>query len=149
MELGRVVRFETTDGLVDGYKHVQSERGVIGVLVELGGVDPGDAKVREIAHDIALHVASAAPRYTTRADVPPDALDKERAVLEELTRNEGKPDDKIAQIVEGRLKGFYQDYVLVEQPFVRDPKTTIGKLVSSLGGDAEVRRFERVKVGEE
>ena len=149
VELGRVVRFETTDGLVDGYKHVQSERGVIGVLVELGGVDPGDAKVREIAHDIALHVASAAPRYTTRADVPPDALDKERAVLEELTRNEGKPDDKIAQIVEGRLKGFYQDYVLVEQPFVRDPKTTIGKLVSSLGGDAEVRRFARVKVGEE
>jgi elongation factor Ts len=149
VELGRVVRFETGDGLVDGYKHVQTERGVIGVLIELAGVDPGDANAREIAHDIALHVASAAPRYTTRDDVPPDALDKERAVLEELTRNEGKPDDKIPQIVEGRLKGFYQDYVLTEQAFVRDPKTTIGKLLSTLGGGATVRRFARVKVGEE
>ncbi len=149
VELGRVVRYETADGLIDGYKHVQNERGVIGVLVELGGVDPSDANAREIAHDIALHVASAAPRYTTRDDVPPDALDKERAVLEELTRNEGKPDDKIPQIVEGRLKGFYQDYVLMEQAFVRDPKTTIGKLLASLGGSAVVRRFARVKVGEE
>jgi elongation factor Ts len=149
VELGRVVRYETTDGVIDGYKHVQTERGVIGVLVELGGVDPGDAKAREVAHDIALHVASAAPRYTSRGDVPPDALDKERAVLEALTRNEGKPDDKIPQIVEGRLKGFYQDYVLTEQVFVRDPKTTIGKLVASLGSDAAVRRFARVKVGEE
>jgi elongation factor Ts len=149
VELGRVVRYETTDGVIDGYKHVQTERGVIGVLVELGGVDPGDAKAREVAHDIALHVASAAPRYTSRGDVPPDALDKERAVLEALTRNEGKPDDKIPQIVEGRLKGFYQDYVLTEQVFVRDPKMTIGKLVASLGSDAAVRRFARVKVGEE
>jgi elongation factor Ts len=149
VELGRVVRYETTDGVIDGYKHVQTERGVIGVLVELGGVDPGDAKAREVAHDIALHVASAAPRYTSRDDVPPDALDKERAVLEALTRNEGKPDDKIPQIVEGRLKGFYQDYVLTEQVFVRDPKMTIGKLVASLGSDAAVRRFARVKVGEE
>jgi elongation factor Ts len=149
IELGRVVRYETSDGLIDGYKHVQNERGVIGVLVELGGVDPGDAKAREIAHDIALHVASAAPRYTTRDEVPPDALDKERAVLEELTRNEGKPEDKIPQIVEGRLKAFYQDYVLVEQAYVRDPKTTIGKLLGSLGSNAAVRRFARVKVGEE
>ena len=149
VELGRVVRYETSDGLIDGYKHVQNERGVIGVLVELGGVDPSDATAREIAHDIALHVASAAPRYVTRDDVPPDALEKERVVLTELTRNEGKPDDRIPQIVEGRLKGFYQDYVLTEQAFVRDPKTTIGKLLGSLGAGAVVRRFARVKVGEE
>jgi elongation factor Ts len=149
VELGRVVRFDTSDGLLDGYKHVQNERGVIGVLVEVGGVDPSDAKVREVAHDIALHVASAAPRYVTRDEVPPDALDKERAVLEELTRNEGKPEDKIPQIVEGRLKAFYQDYVLTEQAYVRDPKTTIGKLLATLPAGAQVRRFARVKVGEE
>jgi len=149
VEIGRVVRFETADGLLDGYKHVQSDRGVIGVLVEVGGVDTADAKAREVAHDVALHTASAAPRYVTREDVPPDAIEKERAVLEELTRNEGKPPDKIPQIVEGRLKGFYQDYVLTEQAYVRDPKTTIGKLLSSLGGGASVRRFARVKVGEE
>jgi elongation factor Ts len=149
VELGRVVRFETTDGLLDGYKHVQSDRGVIGVLVEVAGVDTGDAKAREVAHDIALHIASAAPRYATRDEVPPDAIEKERAVLEELTRNEGRPEDKIPQIVEGRLKGFYQDYVLTEQAYVRDPKTTIGKLLASLGGSASVRRFARVKIGEE
>ncbi len=149
VELGRVVRYETSDGLLDGYKHTQNERGVIGVLVELGGVDASDAKAREVAHDIALHVASAAPRYVTRDEVPADALDKERAVLEELTRNEGKPEDKIPMIVEGRLKGFYQDYVLTEQAFVRDPKTTIAKLLGSLGGGATIRRFARVKIGEE
>jgi elongation factor Ts len=147
--LGRVILFESPDGVLDGYKHVQNERGTIGVIVELGGVDPGDAKAREVAHDVALHVASSAPRWVTRDEVPADVIDKERAVLEELTRNEGKPENALAKIVEGRLNGFYKDNVLVDQAFVRDPKTTIGKLLAGLGGDATVRRFARVKVGEE
>jgi elongation factor Ts len=149
IELGRIVRYETTDGLLDGYKHVQNDRGTIGVLVELGGVDPSDAKAREVAHDLALHIASAAPRYLQRDDVPDDAIEKERELLTELTRNEGKPENAIGKIVEGRLNGFYKDYVLLEQGFVRDPKMTVAKLVESLGGDATVRRFARVKVGEE
>jgi elongation factor Ts len=84
-----------------------------------------------------------------REDVPADVIDKERAVLEELTRNEGKPENAIPKIVEGRLNGFYKDNVLVEQAFVREPKTTVGALVESLGKDATVRRFARVKVGED
>ncbi len=147
--LGRVVVYESPDGVIDGYKHIQNERGTIGVLVEIGGVDPGDAKAKEVAHDIALHVASAAPTYVRREDVPADAIEKERAVLEELTRNEGKPDNAIEKIVDGRMNGFYKDNVLLEQAFVRDAKTTVGKLVESLGKDASVRRFARVKVGEE
>lgn len=147
--VGRVVVFETSDGLLDGYKHLQNERGTIGVLVELGGVDPSDAKAREVAHDIALHVASAAPRWVTRDDVPADVVEKERAVLEELTRNEGKPDQAIPKIVEGRIGGFYKENVLVEQAFVKDSKTTIGKLVEGLGKDATVRRFARIKIGED
>ena len=147
--VGRAYRFESSDGLVDGYKHIQNERGTIGVLVELGGVDASDAKARQVAHDVALHVASAAPRYTTRDDVPADVVEKERGVLEELTRNEGKPDQAVPKIVEGRLNGFYKDVVLVEQPFIRDPKTTVAKLLEELGGDAAVRRFVRVKIGEE
>jgi elongation factor Ts len=147
--LGRTVVFETSDGLLDGYKHVQSERGTIGVLVELGGVDPSDAKAGEVAHDIALHVASAAPKYVSREDVPADLVEKERAVLEELTRNEGKPDNAIPKIVEGRLNGFYKDNVLVDQGYVREPKTTIAKLLADLGKDATVRRFARVKIGED
>ena len=149
VELGRVVRFETQDGLVDGYRHVQSERGTIGVLVELAGVEPGDAKAREVAHDIALHVASAAPRWVSRDDVPADVVEKEREVLEELTRNEGKPENAIPKIVEGRLNGFYKDNVLLEQGFVREPKTAVSQLLQDLGSGAGVRRFARVKIGEE
>jgi elongation factor Ts len=147
--LGRAIVFETTDGLIDGYKHIQNERGTIGVLVELAGVDPSDVKAKEVAHDVALHVASAAPRWVTRDEVPADMLEKERAVLEELTRNEGKPDSAIPKIVEGRLNGFYKENVLIEQAFVRDAKTTIAKLLEGLGKDATVRRFARVKVGED
>ncbi|HEY4400770.1 MAG TPA: translation elongation factor Ts [Acidimicrobiia bacterium] len=147
--IGRVARIESADGIVDGYKHVQNERGTIGVLVELGGVDASDAPAQEVAHDVALHTASAAPQYITRDDVPADVIEKERAVLEELTRNEGKPEQALPKIVEGRLNGFYKSTVLVEQPFVRDPKTTVGKLVGELGKDATIRRFVRIQVGAE
>ena len=127
----------------------RTSAGTIGVLVELGGVDRSDPKAKELAHDLALHIASAAPRFIRREDVPDDAIEKEREVLTELTRNEGKPESAIDKIVEGRLNGFYKDYVLLEQGFVRDPKVTVGKLIEGLGADAEVRRFTRVKVGEE
>ena len=149
IQLGRVVRFETGDGLLDGYKHVQNERGVVGVLVELGGVDPSDARAREVAHDIALHIASAAPRYVSRADVPADEVERERAVLEAQTREEGKPEQALPKIVEGKLNGFFKTVALLEQPFVKDQKTTVAKLLEGLGGQATVRRFARVKIGEE
>ena len=147
--LGRIVRFEATDGVLDGYKHIQADRGVIGVIVEIGGVDADDARVREVAHDIALHIANSAPRWLTRDEVPADEVAREREVLKNLTRNEGKPEQAIPKIVEGRIGGFYKDNVLVEQAFVKDPKTTIGALVEALGGGATIRRFARVKVGEE
>jgi elongation factor Ts len=149
IQLGRIVRFETSDGLLDGYKHIQNERGVVGVLVEMGGVDPSDAKAREVAHDIALHIASAAPRYVTRDDVPADEVERERAILEAQTREEGKPEQALPKIVEGKLNGFFKTVALAEQPFVKDQKTTIRQLVESLGGGAGVRRFARVKIGEE
>jgi elongation factor Ts len=112
-------------------------------------VDGTDPKAKELAHDLALHIASAAPRFVRREDVSEEAIEKEREVLTELTRNEGKPEAAIAKIVEGRLNGFYKDYVLLEQGFVRDPKVTVGKLIEELVPGAEVRRFTRVKVGEE
>ncbi|HEV3362666.1 MAG TPA: translation elongation factor Ts [Acidimicrobiia bacterium] len=147
--LGRVTRFEVSNGLIEGYKHIQQERGMIGVLVEMTGVDPSDPKAVEIGHDIALHVASAAPRWVSRDDVPADVVEAEKAVLENLTRNEGKPEQAIPKIVEGRIGGFFKENCLVEQGFVRDPKVTVGSLLSGLGGDAKVTRFTRIKVGEE
>ena len=146
--LGRVVRFES-DGLLEGYRHMQNGRGTIAVLVELGGVDPSNEAAREVAHDIALHVSFAAPDYLTRDEVPADVLDRERAVIEEKSRNEGVPEAKLAGAVTGRLNAFYKDVVLVEQPSVKDPKVSIGKLVEGLGHGASLRRFARVKVGEE
>jgi elongation factor Ts len=146
--LGRVVRFES-DGLLDGYRHIQNDRGTIAVLVELGGVSPTDAKAREVAHEVALHVSFAAPVYLTREDVPPEVVDRERAVIEEKSRNEGVPEAKLEGAVKGRLNAFYKDSVLLEQASVKDPKVSIGKLVEGLGGGATLRRFARVKVGED
>jgi elongation factor Ts len=147
--LGRTIVFETSDGLLDGYQHRQFDRYVIGVLVELGGVDRDDPAARAVAHDLALHVASAAPQYLGREDVPADVLERERAVLEERTRNEGKPEQALAKIIEGRLNAFYKEHVLLEQGFVKEPKQSIARLVGALGPDASVRRFARVKVGED
>jgi elongation factor Ts len=146
--LGQVVRFES-DGLLDGYRHNQNDRGTIAVLVELSGVDPANEQAREVAHEIALHISFAAPGYLTREEVPADVLAREQAVIEEKSRNEGVPEAKLEGAVKGRLNAFYKDTVLLEQPSVKDPKVSIGKLVEGLGGDAKLTRFARVKVGEE
>jgi elongation factor Ts len=146
--LGRVVRFES-DGLLDAYRHNQNERGTIAVLVELTGVDPANEQARDVAHEIALHISFAAPAYLTRDEVPADVLAREQAVIEEKSRNEGVPENKLEGAVKGRLNAFYKDSVLLEQPSVKDPKLSIGKLVEGLGGDAKLARFARVKVGED
>jgi elongation factor Ts len=146
--LGRVVRFES-DGLLDAYRHNQNDRGTIAVLVEITGVDPTNEAAREVAHEIALHISFAAPGYLTRDEVPADAIAREQAVIEEKSRNEGVPEAKLEGAVKGRLNAFFKDSVLVEQPSVKDPKVSIGKLVEGLGGDAKLVRFARVKVGED
>jgi elongation factor Ts len=151
IELGRVQRFETSDGLLDGYKHIQNERGTIGVLVELVGVDAGSAAAREVAHDVALHIAnrSTSPRYVTRDDVPADVVEREREILEKQTREEGKPEAAIQKIVDGKLNGFFkaEGGALLDQPFVKDNKQTIAALLGTLGPEAKVRRFARVEIG--
>jgi elongation factor Ts len=150
MELGRIARFETSDGVLDSYKHIQNERGTIGVLVELGGVTPGD-KTTEVAHDIALHIAnkSTAPRYISRDEFPADVVDAERAFHEKQTKEEGKPENAWPKIIEGKMTGFFKapGGALLEQAFVKDNKVTIAKLLEGLGGDAKVRRFARVEIG--
>jgi len=151
MGLGRVVRYETTDGLLDGYKHIQNERGTIGVLVELGGVDPANAQARQVAHDIALHIAnkSTAPRYITRDEFPAEVVETERQFHEKQTREEGKPEAAWPKIIEGKMTGFFKNTggALLEQGFVKDNKQTIAALLGTLGGDATVRRFARVEIG--
>lgn len=111
IELGDVVRFEVAPGnTLDFYQHVQGGRGVNGVLVEMAGA------TQELAHDVAVHVAFARPRFLTRDEVPADEVLKERATLEVLSRNEGKPEAALPKIVEGRINGFFKDVALLEQP---------------------------------
>lgn len=138
IELGRVVRVEPAAGnVVDTYLHRQDGRGVLGVIVELAG---GSA---ELAHEIAVHVAFAKPRYLTRDEVPADEAAKERDTLEGITRAEGKPEAAIEKIVEGRLGSWYKEQVLLEQSYVKDEKQTIAQLL----GDASIARFAVVAIG--
>jgi elongation factor Ts len=138
IELGQVVRLEATDDqVIDSYLHIQGGRGVNGVLVVLAGGDT------QLAHDIAVHIAFARPKYLTRNDVPADVVDAERATLETITRNEGKPEQAIPKIVEGRLGGFFKTIALLDQPYAKDDKQSIGQLL----GDARVVEFAQVEIG--
>jgi elongation factor Ts len=138
IELGEVVRLEAGNGnVLDSYLHVQDKRGVNAVLVELAG------GTSQLAHDIAVHIAFARPRYLRREDVPADVVDKERATLEAITRNEGKPEQAIGKIVEGRLNGYFKEICLLEQPYAKDDKQSIGQLL----GDATLVRFVQVEIG--
>lgn len=104
-----------------------------------------DAKVAEVAHDVAMHIAAYSPQYLRREDVPADVVEKERKIAEETTRAEGKPEKAIAKIVEGRLGGFFKEICLLDQAYAKDPKTTVGKVIEATGG--ELTGFVRFRVG--
>jgi elongation factor Ts len=110
---------------------------VNGVLVEMAGAS------QELAHDVAVHIGFARPQYLTRDEVPADVLEKERATLETITRNEGKPDAAIPKIVEGRIGGFYKDVVLLEQPYAKDDKLSVTQFI----GSASIVKFAQVEIG--
>ena len=112
----------------------------LGVLVELSGDAPG------IAKDVAQHIAAFAPLYVTRDEVSVDVVAKEREIAEATAREEGKPEAALSKIVEGRVNGFYKDAVLVEQPFAKDNKKTVAKVLEEAG--VHVLGFARFKVGQ-
>jgi elongation factor Ts len=139
ISVGRVVRIEApADGVVDSYLHTQAGRGVNAVVVALEG---GSA---DLAHDIAAHIAFARPTYISRDEVPEAEVAAERETVENIARNEGKPDAALPKIVEGRLGGWYKERVLLDQPYVKDEKQTVAKLL----GSARVVRFAQVVVGD-
>jgi elongation factor Ts len=138
IELGEVVRIEAAPGnVLDSYLHIQGGRGVNGVLVEIAGGS------RDLAHDIAVHIAFARPKYLNKDDVPADEVAAERATLENITRNEGKPEQAVAKIVDGRLQGFFKEVALMEQPYAKDDKQSVRQIL----GDATVVRFAQVTIG--
>ena len=140
LELGRYARFE--GGYVTSYLH-RSDRDLpptLGVLVQL------DKPSEDVAKDLAQQIAAMRPQYVTRDDVPADVTEKERRIAEQITREEGKPEQAIPRIVEGRLGGFYKDVVLVEQAFVKEPKQSVAQILKADG--VAVRAFARFQVGQ-
>ncbi len=138
IEVGETIRFEAASGnVLDFYNHIQGGRGVNGVIVEMSGA------TQEVAHDVAVHIAFARPRFLRREDVPADVVEKERATLEIVTRNEGKPEQAIAKVVEGRVNGFFKDICLLEQPYAKDDKLSIAQFI----GSAQIVRFAQVEIG--
>lgn len=112
----------------------------VGVLVAT------DEKAASVGRDIAMHIAAYSPLYLAREDVPAEDVEKERHTLEEATKAEGKPEAAIAKIVEGKMNGFYKENVLLDQPYAKDPKISVGKLVEQTGG--KVVAFARMRAGE-
>ena len=139
LQVGRIVRVEGEN--VDLYLH-QTNPDLppqVGVFVVT------DAAGKSVAHDIAMHVAAYMPAYLDRDSVPADVLDKERATLEKITLEEGKPANIVPKIVEGRLNAFFKDNCLVDQAFARDPSKSVGQVLKEAG--ATVTDFVRVHVG--
>ena len=144
------------EGIVGSYIHMG---GKVGVLVEVNCETDFVARGEEfqqLVKDIAMHIAAAEPRYVSQTEIPPDALDKEREIALAQARNDpknaNKPDQVIEKIVEGRLHKFYEETVLLSQPFVKDPAKTVGEIVTEkvakTGEKITIRRFTRYKMGE-
>ena len=146
----------TAEGAVGSYIHMG---GKVGVLVEINCesdfVSRGE-EFQQLVKDVAMHIAAVDPRFTNRSEVPSDVLDKEREILMEQLKNDpknaSKPEDVLNKIIEGRLNKYYEDNVLVDQPFVKDPSKTVGELVAekigSIKENISIRRFARFKMGE-
>jgi elongation factor Ts len=141
LELRRVANF---DGNVETYLHKRAADlpPAVGVLVEY----TGDGNGADAAHTVALQIAALKARYLSREDVPEDVVASERRIAEETAKAEGKPEQALPKIVEGRVNGFFKDTVLLEQPSVSDNKKTVKALLDEAG--VTVTRFVRFEVGQ-
>ena len=137
-ELSRIKRVDAACG---GYAHHDGSKAA---LVEIAG-NVGAANAAEVAKDIAMHVVALAPQAIRKEDLDPAVVEKEREILSEAARKEGKPENIIAKMIEGRLRNFFSQCVLLEQPFVKDDKQTVGQLAKAAG--LEVKAVENWKLG--
>jgi elongation factor Ts len=140
------------EGTIATYIHHNHQ---LGVLLELNSESDFVARndeFRHLAHEIAVHIAAAEPRYLRREDVPTEVLDRERAIFEAQANEQKKPAQVIEKIVQGKLNDFYKREVLLDQPFAKDDKRTVDQLlkeaIAKLGENITISRFARFKVGE-
>lgn len=146
----------TAEGAVGSYIHMG---GKVGVMVEVNCesdfVARGD-EFQQLVKDVAMHIAAVDPKYLRREDVPASELDKERDILRDQLKNDpknaNKPADVVDKIIEGKVNKYYEENVLLDQPFVKDPSKTVGELVNekiaSIKENISIRRFTRYKMGE-
>jgi len=144
---------EATEGRIEAYVH---HSGKVGVLLEVASNTDFAANsddFRTFTRDVAMQIAAAKPRYVTPEDVPAEDLENEKEVYRVQMKKEGKPEQMIEKIVEGRIKKFYTEACLLKQPFVKDPAHTIEDLLADLrtktGENIFVKRFARYEIGEE
>jgi elongation factor Ts len=137
-EVFRVGRVARVNGPCGGYMH---HNGSVGVLVEVEG---GNA---ELAKDVCMHIAAMRPAAVSKDDLDPELVAKEREILSEAARGEGKPEKIIEKIVEGRMRNFFAERCLTEQPFVKDDKKTVGKFAAEAG--MKIQRFLHWEIGKE
>ena len=140
------------EGSVGSYIHAGSK---LGVLVEVNCETDFVARTddfKQLVHDIAMHVAAADPRFISKNEVTEEAVEQEKTIQRERALAEGKPDKIVDKIVEGRMGKFYEDFCLLEQPFVKDNSTTVGEMIAAqiakMGENITVSRIARFKVGE-
>lgn len=137
-ELSRICRIDAPCG---GYAHHDGSKAA---LVEVSG-NVSTAEAAEVAKDVAMHVVALAPQALSKEDLDPAVVEKEREILTEAARKEGKPENIIQKMIEGRLRNFFSQCVLLEQPFVKDDKQSVGQLAKAAG--LEIRRMENWKIG--
>lgn len=140
-----------SEGIVTSYIH----GGRIGVLVEINSETDFVAKNEEFqafAKDVAMQIAASNPLYVSREEIPAEAIEKEKEVLTKQALNEGKPEKIVERMVEGRIKKYYKEVCLLEQPFIKDPDTDVQTLlntkIAKIGENLNIRRFARFEVGE-
>jgi elongation factor Ts len=145
----RFARFEQAAGargVVAAYIHPPAAK--VGVLVELAAQSADGPALQALAKDVAMHVAAASPAaalYVSRSEVPADLLEKEKEIYRAQAAASGKPANVVEKIAEGKMKEYYATFCLLEQPYIREPKLTVGK---HLEGKVTVRRFARFRLGE-
>jgi elongation factor Ts len=151
-QAGKKAGRATKEGVVGSYIHMG---GKIGVLVEVNCESDFVARTddfQNLAREVAMHIAAANPQYVRREDVPPDVLDRERAIYRGQMEGQKKPEAVLDKIVEGKLNSFYEQACLLDQPSIRDPKLTIGQIVTAaiarMGENIAIPRFVRFKLGE-
>jgi elongation factor Ts len=143
---------QASNGLVELYTHGD---GRVGVMVEVNcetDFVARSAQFRKFAHEVALQVAAAAPKYLKEENIPADVLEHEVEIAKARAREEGKPDAMLEKISQGRVEKFKDDVVLLRQAYIRDDKTTVGKLlleqIAAIGENIVIRRFARWELGE-